>query len=284
MASFINYATLSYNGLSVNSNVVTGELVENITAAKTAVTDEYSANDTLTYAVSITNTGSVEMSDLTVTDNLGGFLVNGNMVYPLTYTAGSVLLFVNGVLQAEPTVTAGPPMTISGISIPAGGSAVIVYETALTDFAPLTEGASITNTATITGDGITVPVTASETVTAAEGSDLAISKALSPAVVSSGDRLTYTFVITNSGNAAATAEDAIVMTDVFDLILSEIEVTYNGENWSEGTNYTYDLTAGRFATVAGQITVPAASYTQNEDGTWTVTPGTVTLVIEGTVQ
>lgn len=52
---------------------------------------------------------------------------------------------------------------------------------------------------------------------------------------------------------------------------------------AEAANYTCDTATGLFTTLAGQITVPAASYKQNADGTWTVTPRTSTLVITGTV-
>lgn len=37
MASFTNFATLSYNGGTTNSNTVTGELLEALTVTKTAV-------------------------------------------------------------------------------------------------------------------------------------------------------------------------------------------------------------------------------------------------------
>lgn len=75
----------------------------------------------------------------------------------------------------------------------------------------------------------------------------------------------------------------VVVTDTFAPILRNIAVTYNGTAWTEGTNYTYNAATGVFTTLAGQITVPAASFTQNTDGTFTVTPGTATLVITGTV-
>ena len=39
----------------------------------------------------------------------------------------------------------------------------------------------------------------------------------------------------------------------------------------------------QFATVPGVITVPAATYTQNAQGAWTVTPGTATLTVSGTI-
>jgi len=41
---------------------------------------------------------------------------------------------------------------------------------------------------------------------------------------------------------------------------------------------------GVFNTIAGQITVPAATYTQNPaTGIWTLTPGVSVLKVTGTV-
>lgn len=57
MASFTNFATLSYNGGTTNSNTVTGELLEALTVTKTAVVKNYAANDKITYIISIVNSG-----------------------------------------------------------------------------------------------------------------------------------------------------------------------------------------------------------------------------------
>ena len=283
MASFTNFATLSYNGGTTNSNIVTGEILEALTAVKTAVSANYSAGDRITYALSLVNTGTAAITDYTVTDNLGGYTVGANTVYPLAYNAGTVRYYINGVLQTAPTVTAGPPLTVTGLTVPAGGSAVLIYETTATPVAPLATGSSITNTATITGGGLTNPITAQATVETANSADLSISKALSPTTVTENGQITYTFVISNTGNTEATATGNVVVTDTFSPILRNIAVTYNGTAWTEGTNYTYNAATGVFTTLAGQITVPAASFTQNTDGTFTVTPGTATLVITGTV-
>lgn len=283
MASFTNFATLSYNGGTTNSNTVTGELLETLTAAKTAVTPAYTAGENVTYAVSLVNTGTAPLTGVTVTDDLGRYAVSANTVYPLAYVDGSVKYYVNGVLQAAPTVTAGPPLTVTGLSIPAGGNAVLLYETRVTNVAPLASGDSITNTATVTGGGLTAPITAQATVVTANAADLGITKSLSPTTVTENGQITYTFVISNSGNTEAAAADNVVVTDTFNPILRDIAVTYNGTAWTEGTNYTYNAATGVFATLPGQITVPAASYSQNADGTFTVTPGTATLAITGTV-
>ncbi len=90
MAIFYNQANLSYSGGNTNSNIVTGELLEVLSVTKAAVVDEYSAGDTLTYVVSIINTGAVPYTDVTVTDNLGEYTVGNITPTPLTYVEGSV--------------------------------------------------------------------------------------------------------------------------------------------------------------------------------------------------
>ena len=284
MPIFTNQATLTYNDVVTNSNVATGELLEVLSAAKTAVQDTYRTGDEVTYVVSILNSGPNAITGLTLTDDLGGYEQDGVTRYPLTYADGSVLYYVNGVLQASPAVTAGPPLTVSGISVPAGGNAVIVYAATVNGFAPLGVGDTIVNTATVSGGGLSTPVTASETITAADGVELTITKTISPAVVTENSRVTYTFTIQNYGNTAAVATDNAAITDTFDPILTDLVVTYNGTVWTEPTNYTYDETNGLFTTVPGQITVPAATYTQDPaTGLWAVTPGVSVLTVVGTI-
>ena len=49
MATFTNQATLSYNGGSTNSNIITGEIIEVLTVSKTAVVDTYRTPDKITH-------------------------------------------------------------------------------------------------------------------------------------------------------------------------------------------------------------------------------------------
>lgn len=283
MARFTNYATLSYSGGTTDSNTVTGELLETLSVSKTAVSDVYISGGGVTYVLSLVNSGTAALSNLTVTDDLGGYTVNDGLVYPLSYTAGTVRYYANGVLQTTPTVTAGSPLVVSGISVPAGGNAILVYETTVTGYAPLGTEAEITNTATVSGDALSAAVTASASVGRVARAELTISKAISPSSVTENGQLTYTFTIENAGSVAAEAGDQVVMTDTFAPILKSITVTFNGTTWTEGQQYNYSEQTGVFTTTAGQITVPAATYTQNTDGLWTVDPGVVTLVISGTV-
>lgn len=284
MAIFSNQATLTYNGGSTNSNIAYGEILDVLTATKTAIEGTYAPGELVTYVVTLRNTGGTALTGVTVTDDLGGYVFEGNTVYPLTYEDGSATVFVNGVPQAAPAVTAGPPLVVSGLNIPAGGDLVLVYQARANQFADPAADGTIVNTVTVTGDGITTPITATETVTAASAPELTISKAISPTQVVDNDRVTYTFVIQNTGNEAVVATDNAVITDTFDPILTDLVVTYDGATWTEGVQYTYDAATGLFATLPGAITVPAATYTQDPvTGAYTLTPGIATLTVTGTI-
>lgn len=284
MATFQNQATLSYAGNVTTSNVVTGELQQAVSVAKYAVSDTYTQGEVLTYVISLVNTGATPLTDLTVTDDLGAYTLDGTTLVPLEYVDGSLAYYVGGARQATPAVTSVNPLVVTGITVPAGSDAFLVYQARVNEFASPAQGGSVTNTVTVTGAALPASIEASETVTANAEAFLTIGKSLNPTTVSEGDRLTYTFVIQNFGNAPVVATDNATVTDTFDPILSALTVTFNGVTWTEGVEYTYDEATGAFATVPANITVPAATYTRNPaTGAWSVTPGVSTLVVVGTV-
>jgi len=284
MAIFTNQATLSYQNITVGSNIATGELLDALSATKTALTETYPVTGDLTFAVSIIENGTTAVSGVTVSDDLGAYPFGAGTLTPLAYREGSVKLFINGVLQAAPAVDTTNGVVFSGFTVPAGGNALILYEATVTEFASPEETGIITNTATITADGITTPVTASETVSATVSPNLTINKAISPASLTEGSRVTYTFTIQNLGNTAAAATDNVQVTDLFDPILSDLVVTLNGTALAEGTGYNYNETTGLFTTVPGVITVPAATFVQDPvSGSFSTTPGTAILTVTGTI-
>ena len=284
MAIFSNQATLTYNGNTTNSNIAFGEILDVLAVTKTAIEGTYTPGDLVTYVVTLRNTGNTALTGLTVTDDSGGYDLNGTTVYPLTYEEDSAALFTDGIPQAAPTVTAGPPLVITGITVPANGDAVLVYQARANTFADPAADGMIDNTVTVTGDGITTPITATETVTAATAADLTITKSITPTQVVDNDRVTYTFVIQNTGNEAVVATDNAAITDLFDPILTDLVVTFNGDVWTEGADYNYNEATGLFTTVPGRILVPAATYTQDSTtGEYTLTPGVVTLTVTGTI-
>lgn len=284
MATFYNQATLSYNGRVASSNITTGEILEVVSATKSAVPEVYTVGEDNTFIISIVNSGSASFQNVTITDNLGSYEYGTepqSTAVPLTYEEGTLLYYVNGIQQPAPTVTSFSPLTITGINIPAGGNVSIIYSAEANQFAPLGEGAQIVNTAEITGAG-TSPITVSETITPVNGADLSITKTLSPTAVEENGQVTYTFLIQNYGSEEAAAADEVVFSDTFSPVLSSLTAVYNGTPWTITTDYTYDTASGAFASVPGAITVPAAQFSQDPDtGAWSVQPGESTLVITG---
>ncbi len=283
MAQFTNQAQLTYGDVVTNSNIAVGEILEALTVFKTAIGDSYGQNDTVTYIINIVNSGAA-LTNITVSDNLGNYRFEDTALTPLDYVEDSVRYFVNGVLQAPPSVSSsGTALVFSGLNIPANSNVAIVYETITNEFAPLGADASITNTVTVSGSGIT-PIEASETIYAINAPLLSITKSISPVPVSPNGTVTYTFVIENRGNVEITPETNAQITDLFDPILSNISVSYNGITWTEGENYTYNEATGEFATVPGQVVIGSATYAQDPaTGIWTLTPATSTLVVTGTI-
>lgn len=278
MAIFTNQAQLAYNNTVINSNVAVGEIVGELAVTKTAIGNTYGRNDNVVYAISITNSSSAPLEDITVTDNLGAYTVGADTLYPLTYVDGTARLFINGVLTEGLIVTPGAPVQFSGITIPVGGNAIIIYETSVNEFAPLDVDDTITNTATVNGEQ------ASETITTEQAPDLTITKTIEPVPVTQNSEVTYTFTILNFGNTPAVATDNAILTDTFDPILTDIAVTFNGTAWTEGVNYTYNEATGLFTTVAGQIIVPAATYTVDPvTNAVIINPGVSELVVTGTI-
>ncbi len=278
MAIFTNQAQLTYNGRTILSNIAQGEIPEAYTFEKAALGDSYASGDTKTYVLTLQNTSGAALSGVTISDNLGEFGTVGATRRPLTYT-GPIVAFINGVESGEITpTTTTPNLTFTLPTVPAGGNAVVVYNTTVNNLAPLATGSTITNTATASGGGILNPITASDTITVTDEPLLGIQKTVSPTSITDGV-VTYTITIENYGNTPST--DA-VLSDTFDPILGNIAVTLNGTTLSPD-NYTYSEDTGVFTTNAGVITVPVASYTTGADGAITVTPGTAVVTVRGNI-
>ena len=192
------------------------------------------------------------------------------------------MYYSDGVLQPAPAVSTADGLTISGLGISASGNATIVYSAQANEFAPRETGSVITNTVTVSG-GLTDEAQATESVAAADGAVLSVLKSVSPVPVVGNGRLTYTVQLVNAGNTAVLSTDTAALTDTFDPILYNLEVSLNGTTLT-AAGYSYDDTTGDFSTTPGLITVPAAAFTQDPaTGEWTTTPGTATLIVSGTV-
>ena len=285
MATFYNQATLSYGGNTVNSNTTEAELLSGLELTKTAVTSSYTAGGNVVYAITLNNMSSTSYNALTVIDDLGAYTTGGGTtVVPLSYVDGSIIFYLNGVLQPAPTVSSTGNLSIEGINLPANSTATFIYEATANEFAPLAAGSVITNIASTDGGSGIGEVTATASVTVKEEAELTIAKAVCPQVLGDNDTLTYTIIVQNLGNTPIIATDGVIISDVFNPVLSGISVDLNGTPLAETTGYTYNAVTGEFATVDGVITVPAASYVQDPvTGAITTTPGVAVLTVKGTV-
>ena len=64
MAIFYNQATLSFNDNTINSNIVTGEIVEVLEASKTSTPATYFAGEEITSIINIINSGTAPLQVL----------------------------------------------------------------------------------------------------------------------------------------------------------------------------------------------------------------------------
>ena len=284
MASFFNQATLIFGGRRANSNVTESEIVDTLSLTKTAITQSYSSDSGIVYAVSIANNGTTSAAGINLNDSLGSYELSGNTVYPLAYVGGSLKYFIDGILQPTPSVNAGPPLTISGLTIPAGSNALLIYEARTNEFSPLAQGSSITNQINSESESSCTALSGSATLPVSEEAIPVITKfACSDSVVCGGE-ISYTFVLQNLGNTAVVATDNLLVEDVFNPILSISAVTLDGAPLALGAGYSYNSSTGEFSTLPGVITIPAATYVQDPvTGVITTTPGVAILTVTGTV-
>lgn len=283
MPTFNNQATLTSLNNNVTSNETIGNITDALTAIKVPTTTAYSDNSLVSYAITLVNSSTSPINNITITDNLGSYpLIDGTTAIPLEYVDGSVQYYSNGLLQQPPTVTTvDNNITITPITIPQNGNVTIIYETRVTNAAPLTEGARINNSAVISGFGQDIPATAS--VPVENGNNLSISKSLTPTTVSGNGTITYTFVIQNSGNQAADITEQIQINDTFTPTLTNIAVTLNGNTLTPTTDYQYNPDTGIFSTTPGVVTVDAATYPNSGNGDYSISPGSSVLTVTGTL-
>lgn len=284
MAQFSNQATLSYNNITVPSNIAYGEITDLLSVSKTAVKTTYSTTgEVIAYVITITNSGTTAVTGITVTDNLGAYTSASVTYYPLTYVANTLVYLTNGAAQPTPSITTTLPLVIDGISVPAGGVATLAFYTTINEYARFGTADSITNTVTVASSA--GDITDSAVITTSDMPVLNIQKTISPQTVTTSGTVTYTLTITNSGNTAALTSDDIVISDTFDPTLSNLTVTFNTTPWTgDISKYSYNSLSGLFETVKGAVTVPAATYSVDPlTGRTVVTNGVSVLTITGTI-
>lgn len=275
-----NSATLTYNSgdntASAASNVVSTSLLDSysITAVKNTANDSWRPSENITYLVTVTNTGTQPLTSVEITDDLGAAGT------PLAYVANSALV-IDGSEVTAVTPTSTNPLVIPLVNALQSGESVTVVYVAQVSAAIADTIDTITNTATASatqgGAGATVTSEpTSVTILREDFAQIDIVKAVDKTVISSGDTLTYTFTIENSGNIPATN---VVITDTLPegFAITSIESETDGVvTVYDATDYTVDANNTLILPVGEKtITVPARDESGNGVTTVTIT-GVVT--------
>ena len=277
MATILNNsATLTYNSGensgSAASNVVSTSLLDSysITAQKFTANDSWRPGENITYLVTVKNTGTQPVFAVQITDNLGG-----GTDAPLNYVLNSALVIdEDGVTQIVPTAVS--PLTIVLPDALQSSESVTVLYVAQVDSVIADDVQSITNTVAATArqgsaaGEIVEAEPVSVTIDREDFAQIDVTKAVDKAVIASGDTLTYTFTIENSGNIEATN---VVITDTLPagFAITEISSETNAVvTVYDATDYTIDADNTLTLPVGG-VTITVPPRTDAGNGVTTVT-------------
>ena len=268
-----NRAQITFDGSSVIlSNQTNTTLVDTNTMeiVKTAVESSVPEGSSIAYVVRLVNTGANDLSGVSITDNLAGG--------ELTYVNDTAQFYLNG---APVTGTATPGMgnvVFATTETLAPNDNLIVVYAASTG---ATQEASVTNTVTANATA-TSPVSAAvtatddETVTIEPVANVSIFKSADQNTVTSGDTLTYTFTLMNTGSAPATN---VKFTDEFPTEFTVQTVSYNTGSGN------VPIGPSDYTIVGNTLTVPSesSSLSGTIPAATSAGPGILTLTVTGTI-
>ena len=247
-ADLTNTYTANTYGLTVEKTVtgMSGETVNGKRMAK--------PNDTLTYTITVTNTGNTERNDVTVTDT---FMV-GETTGELTFTDSQD----DGYSIARNETTGAYTITIDSLGAAESESDSITI-TATYKVTADDAGKTITNTA-VASDGDEDPDNdpKDETTTTVEKPSFTVDKTAGVESVKVGERINYTVTITNTGNVDLTG---IVVEDDKWAAGEEITVTIGESTRTYIVSQDGNVTLEETLPVKGVAEITYSYVTQDND-------------------
>ena len=247
-ADLTNTYTANTYGLTVEKTVtgMSGETVNGKRMAK--------PNDTLTYTITVTNTGNTERNDVTVTDT---FMV-GETTGELTFTDSQD----DGYSIARNETTGAYTITIDSLGAAESESDSITI-TATYKVTADDAGKTITNTA-VAFDGDDNPDNdpKDETTTTVEKPSFTVDKTAGVESVKVGERINYTVTIKNTGNVDLT--DIVVKDDKW-AAGEGITVTIGGSTYTYTVSQDGNVTLKETLSVGGVAEIAYSYVTQDND-------------------
>lgn len=253
---------------SSNSNTVNTQINSAIvTANKVASSAFANVGDTVTYTITLTNSGNVTANQVVITD-----------VIPAgsTFVLGSLV----GMMGTPPNFTVVNP-------IPAGGTITVSFDVLIGSSVPnpnpLENTASIAFAYTVdpaNPNGASGTILAGPAITQVNTAKLAVTKSADKAISYIGDIITYQIAVKNTGNVAA---NNVILTDVLPINASFVpgslivSVPYSG-TLATGLSLTNPIASGQivsltFKAKVDSIPVPNPMFNQaTATYTFTVDP------------
>lgn len=143
--------------------------------------------DTITYTIVISNNSLVTATNAQVSDPLS----------PGLYFVGPIVLNPQnaGILGNSGTL----PALVSNLTITAGEQIRLTFPVTISK--DLAGGQIISNTASVTSTEVSIPITGQASITVANLPAITITKTVNKETASVGETITYTYYVTNTGNA-----------------------------------------------------------------------------------
>lgn len=272
--------TYSYNGNqdTVLSNQTNTALIDEYTVSltKTPVSTEVRIGDNATYVLTMTNTGSGALYNPSITDDLG---TGQGTTAPLSYKTGSALFYINGKEASGTAAATDNSVTFTSTAVLQPNDILTVVYEASTSAA---QAEIITNTAEASANsgsstGAAVSATASAQITPQAYANVSVFKSADKSSVVSGDALTYTFTLLNTGGIEA-ADIKLVDALPSEFTINSVSYEINGDVTQIPAS-EYTITAPNTLTLPSDtstltIEVPAATQAG---------PGVTTITVTGTV-
>lgn len=281
-----NFASLTFEyGSSkeeVLSNTAFATLQDSVNIDLSSVENSYSSNDTITYILSIINNSSRCIKNIKVSNDLASYTINSGIsqktITPLSYE-GTSKLYIGGKFFSDIEAEVLSDKIIFNLEeIPELSNALIFYSTRVNKNAELSTGSSLKSTSSLTYDGMINNIESSDTIYVKEKADVTLIKYMYPNSITSGEIITYNFILYNYGNIEA---KNVAFSDTFSPAPLNLNVSVNSDALSS-KNYSYINGEIKIPSYGSDfsLSIPPANFIQDENnGAITTKPGSTIITI-----
>lgn len=286
-----NFASLTFeygtNKEEVLSNTTFATLQDSVNMSLSSVENSYSLNDTITYVLSIINNGNRNIKNIKISSDLASYTINSGItekiITPLSYT-GISKLYVGGTFFSDIEADVFSDKIIFSVEeIPALSNVLIFYSTKVNKNAELSTGSFLKNTSSLTYDGMINNIESSDTIYVREKADVTLIKYMYPNSITSGEIITYNFILYNYGNIEA---KNVSFCDTFSPIPLNLNVSVNSDALSS-KNYSYINGEIKIPCYGSDfsLSIPPAKFIRDKNnGAITTNPGSTIITITAKIQ